>query len=399
MTLQVAFGLMSIRITDHDRRERLVTRHHLARTASTVDQAATGVVAMHSSDPASPYLAGWARVGGFTLDDLDRALYERRTLWRLHAMRRTLFVVPATDAAVFDAGAGRAIAARERTRLSQWLTADMSDSKASKLVEKLEDAVLELLADGVDHRTADLAEAVPDLRTEITVGAGKWAGRVPMSSRLLYILAMERKIVRARPAGSWRSSQYHWALAETWFGEAPVAIESERGRAELLSRYLASYGPVTLTDIRWWTGWTAREAHAALEAGAAERADLDASTEGFVAIGDGESPAPARPVVALLPGLDSTPMGWKERSWYLGDHAGPLFDRNGNVGPTVWLDGRIVGGWGLRPDGDVAWRLLEDIGREATLLVEAEAGNLTAWLDGTVVLPRFRTPLERELSA
>ena len=92
-------------------------------------------------------------------------------------------------------------------------------------------------------------------------------------------------------------------------------------------------------------------------------------------------------------------MGWKERSWYLGEHAGPLFDRNGNVGPTVWVGGRIVGGWGQRPDGLIVYRLLEDVGTEATRRIATEAEDLTTWLDGTIVTPRFRAPLERELSA
>jgi hypothetical protein len=58
-----------------------------------------------------------------------------------------------------------------------------------------------------------------------------------------------------------------------------------------------------------------------------------------------------------------------------------------------------VGGWGQRSDGEVAYRLLEGVGDEATARVEAEAAALTAWLDGVVVTPRFRTPLERELTA
>ena len=54
------------------------------------------------------------------------------------------------------------------------------------------------------------------------------------------------------------------------------------------------------------------------------------------------------PWVALLPGLDSTVMGWKERAWFLGGHQHALFDVNGNAGPTVWCNGRIVGGWAHR---------------------------------------------------
>ena len=62
-------------------------------------------------------------------------------------------------------------------------------------------------------------------------------------------------------------------------------------------------------------------------------------------------------------------------------------------------DGRIVGGWGQRPDGEVVTRLLEDIGRDGTAAVAHEAERLTTWLGGVKVVPRFRCPLERELSA
>ena len=102
---------------------------------------------------------------------------------------------------------------------------------------------------------------------------------------------------------------------------------------------------------------------------------------------------------ALLPALDPTVMGWKERAWYLGEHAPALFDRSGNAGPTVWWNGRIVGGWVQRKDGEVVFRLLEDVGAEATAAVAAEAERLAEWLGETRVLPRFRTPLERTLSA
>ncbi|MGH4031208.1 DNA glycosylase AlkZ-like family protein [Actinomycetota bacterium Odt1-20B] len=76
-----------------------------------------------------------------------------------------------------------------------------------------------------------------------------------------------------------------------------------------------------------------------------------------------------------------------------------LFDRMGNIGPTVWWEGRIVGGWAQRKDGTLAWRLLTDAGREARSAVEAEADRLTAFLGGRRFTPAYRTPLERELAA
>jgi hypothetical protein len=107
----------------------------------------------------------------------------------------------------------------------------------------------------------------------------------------------------------------------------------------------------------------------------------------------------APPWVALLPALDPTTMGWKERDWYLGGHAKALFDTNGNAGPTVWWDGRVVGGWAQEADAGVVYRLLEDVGADAANAVAAAAEALTRWLGGVRVTPRFRTPLERELSA
>ena len=93
-------------------------------------------------------------------------------------------------------------------------------------------------------------------------------------------------------------------------------------------------------------------------------------------------------------------MGWTTRDWYLGPHRPALFDRNGNAGPTIWADGRVVGGWGQRPDGEVVTRLLEDVGARGDR-GDRRRGQpcLTAWMDGVRVMPRFPTPLQLELSA
>lgn len=78
-----------------------------------------------------------------------------------------------------------------------------------------------------------------------------------------------------------------------------------------------------------------------------------------------------------------------------------LFDRSGNVGPTVWWNGRVVGGWAQRADGEIVWRILDDegLGREAESAIAAEAERLASWVGTARITPRFRTPLERELSA
>ena len=59
----------------------------------------------------------------------------------------------------------------------------------------------------------------------------------------------------------------------------------------------------------------------------------------------------------------------------------------------------MVGGWAARKGGGVAFRLLEDVGAEAARAIEAGAERLAAWLGATSTVPRFGTPLERELGA
>lgn len=385
-----------IRITDAQRRDRLVARHHLAGTAADVVAAVRGVVALHSSDPATPYLALRARVRDFEIADLDRALCEARTLWRLHAMRRTLFVVAAADVGMIEAAASRDVARKERRRAEGWLGAEMDPEQVPDFLARLEERVLEELGDG-DLLTGELTAAIPELGTELTVGSGKWTTRSPLSSRLLFLMAMDGRLVRTRAAGSWRSSQYHWAAAPTWFGAVPEAVDAEEGRVELARRYLAAFGPATEVDLRWWTGWTARKARTAMAELNVVTVRLENGADALLLPDDLEPTPPPAPHVALLPALDPTPMGWKERGWFLGAHQERLFDRNGNIGPSVWVGGRIVGGWGQRPDGEVVYRLLSDVGEETGRRVAEEAAALTAWMAGTAVTPRFRTPLEREL--
>jgi hypothetical protein len=152
-----------------------------------------------------------------------------------------------------------------------------------------------------------------------------------------------------------------------------------------------------VADLKWWTGWSLTETRRALARLDTVEVDLDGAP-GVLLASDVDSEPETRPRAALLPALDPTVMGWAGRGWYLGDHGPALFDRSGNAGPTVWWGGRVVGGWAQRPDGEVAVRLLEKVDRAAARAVDAAAAAVRDWLGPVRVTPRFRTPLERELS-
>ncbi|MGA5897829.1 winged helix DNA-binding domain-containing protein [Streptomyces venetus] len=383
-----------------ERRTRLALRQRLAgpARARTPEEVAGSLVALHGTDPATVYLAVGARLAdpARTVAETGRALYEDRSLVRMHGMRHTVFVFPTALTAVVHASTGLAVAARERAALLK----DMATAGApdAAWLKEVEESALAALARRGQATAAELARDEPRLREQFVYAAGKrYEGVHTVSTRLLRVLGVEGKVVRGRPLGSWTSSQFRWAVAP----EHPE-LDAARAQAELLRRWLAACGPATEDDLKWWTGWRVTEVRGALAAIGAEPVSLDEGT-GYVAEGDDGPPGDIdEPWAALLPGLDPTAMGWQQRDWYLAPELRPrLFDRSGNVGPTVWWNGRVVGGWAQRPGGEIVWRVLDEegVGRDAHAAIEREAERLTGWLGTTKVTPRFRTPLEKELAA
>ena len=381
------------------RRARLAIRHHLApehRAADAVT-AARDLVCLHATDPATVYLSTWARVHDVTVEDVDRELYDERTLVRMLAMRRTMFVVAADEAPILHAAASLGVARTERRR-NQQLVGMLGVEDVDGWMRDAEEATLAALERRGEALPAELASDVPALRERVRVNVGKrYEGEIGLASRVLLLLAVEGRIARARPRGSWVSSQYRWTRMERWLGHPLAEVPVADAQAELVRRWLDRFGPGTEGDLRWWTGLTAREIRAALQRVAAVPVDLD-GRPGLLLPDDLDETRSPDPWIALLPSLDPTTMGWQEREWYLGPHRQRLFDSNGNAGSTIWSDGRIVGGWAIRDGGQVVTRLLEDVGREVTIAVEAEAARLTGWLRSTRVIPRFPTPIDRELA-
>jgi hypothetical protein len=388
------------RISNAQRRARLGARHHLAAPAATVEDAVRGPVVLHATDPATVYLSARARMESCKLADVDRALYEKRTVIRWLGMRRTLFIVPVELLPVVQAACSRAVAARERRRLIKILEEAGIAADGDAWLRRAEQETLAALEARGEAVAAQLSADVPALHEQIHFGAGKkWAGTFSTGTRVLIILAAEGRIVRGRPRGSWISSQYRWTTLKRWLPDGIAELPIADAQAQLARHWLAAFGPGTAEDLKWWAGWTLAETRRALAAVDAVEVQLDDGATGLVLRDDLEPVADPPPWVALLPTLDATVMGWSQREWYLGRHKAALFDSAGNAGPTVWCDGRIVGGWAIRDDGEVVFRLFDDIGAEASAAVEREAERLTGWLASVRVIPRFRTPLERELTA
>jgi hypothetical protein len=265
------------------------------------------------------------------------------------------------------------------------------ESDPADWVRNAEDRLLEVIADMPGSTSTQLAAADEMLGHRVNIGgASTYAAEVSIASRLLTLLSAEGRVVRARPLGSWTSSQFTWVSTDHWRDDWPRRPEtSHEADLNVARLWLAQYGPCLVEDFSWWTGWSKSRVRLAFATANAVAVDTEVG-EGWVLDWDAEpEPVPA-PWVALLPGLDSTTMGWKHRGFYLGPYAERVFDNVGNAGPTVWVDGRIAGGWSQLDNGEVVFEIFEDIGTEAIAAIESEAASLQETISGVRLKPRAR---------
>ncbi len=381
-----------------ERRARLGRRHHLTAPAA-LSEVTDAVLGLHATDPATPYLSLWSRVPDFTVADLDDALYARREVVRQLAMRRTLWVVTADGWPVVQAVAGDRVAEAESRRLIADVQKAGVAADGAEWLAAARTAVLAYLDAHGPTGAADLRTALPELAGTWDPAPGKrWGGPTPLSPRVLTVLGARGEIVRGPNRGGWTVSRHLWAPTAAWLGDTamtePEAADPDAAGAELVRTWLRAFGPATVEDVKWWFGNTLTWARRTLVEIGAVQVDLH-GTPG-VALPDDLEPEPdAAPWCALLPGLDVTTMGWVDRDWYLDGLRGQVFDRNGNAGPTVWVDGRVVGGWRQDDDGRVQLQIVSDLSRDARKTVQHKADELTEWLAGMRVKPRFPSPLSK----
>lgn len=381
------------RVGDDERRARLARRHAVAPGHRGLDPvtAARAVVGLHATEPATVHLAVQARVDDLAHGAVERALAEERSLVRQLAMRRTLFAFPRDLLPATWGSASARVAATERTRLAKDLVAaGITQDGAGYLELAAREVLAALRAAPEGLTTTELRALAPriDVRADLPssqVGPG----------RFLTVLGAEATLVRGPNTSHWRVSRPRWRVMEEWLGAVPEPLPSPVGYAELVRQWLERFGPGTEADLVWWLGATKGAVRAALTDVRAVEVVLDTGATAYVLEGDVEPEPAVEPWAALLPVLDPTVMGWKERGFYLGEHGPALFDRNGNAGTTAWWDGRVVGCWVQDPDGAVEVRLLQEVPEEGRLALRAEAARLQGWLAGERVGTVYPSPAMR----
>jgi hypothetical protein len=257
--------------------------------------------------------------------------------------------------------------------------------------------VLTELADG-PLTAREVGLRLPEL-AGLTINIGRIPNPSPAHTRVLLVLGFAGRVLRARPTGTWINGQYRWAAADGWVpGGLGEPLDPREAAAGLARRYLAAFGPATRTDLAWWAKWTVTTTNRALADVGAVEVGLAGPEPGFVLPDDVDPVPDPGPSAVLLPGLDPSTMGWKQRAFHLdAGLVADMFDRNGNGGPAVWVDGRIVGGWVQRKDGTIRVELLADVGAEHRAEIDRAAHRLEAVLGDVRFSVRFPAPIQARL--
>src|SRR5260370_5145534 len=161
------------KFTVEERRARLSRRHHLApaNRAASATEVARDIVGLHSTDPATVFVASWARMKNGEVAGIEQELYEDRALVRVLVMRRTAFVLPPEEAAIALAACVRSVGQVQRRQLVQWIEKAGVAQDGAGWLRRLEESTFDAgAARGAGHRVHGSA-AVPLLRRELVGGA------------------------------------------------------------------------------------------------------------------------------------------------------------------------------------------------------------------------------------
>lgn len=385
-------------VTDRERRARLARRHALHpdhRVADTL-AATRAMTVLHATDASTVHLAVQARTEA-PVTEVERALYEERSVVKQLAMRRTLFVFPRELLPAALGSAAARVAAEQRRLVARDVERYAIAADGPAWLARARESVIEHLASAGPRTARQLRAELPALAGTLTYALDKsYGGTLHIAPRVLTTLGAEGRIVRGPNDGHWRTSRPTWTLLPDWLGEQVRPMPPREGYAELVRRWLRTFGPGTLQDVQWWLGSTRTAARTALADVEAVEVALERDGTGWLLPDDLAEEPDVEPWAAMLPGLDPTTMGWKEREFYL-DPASTayLFDSNGNGGTTAWWDGRIVGAW--VQDGEGIVRVVPcpgiELGSQARRSLEESGRRLTWWLDGTVITNVYKSAL------
>jgi hypothetical protein len=326
---------------------------------------------LHAQVMSSSELSLWARIDGLPREALQEALWERRALVKLWAMRGTLHLLPAGEIGVWLAALGT------NTKYGNTGHPEI-DALAGAVGRALDGRVLtrEELAQAVEEDTgsAELAEWV-------RFSWGSYLKAASFRGLLCFAPSAGTSVRFTTPAA--------WVAGPTDRPDPPDALR------EVTRRFLGAYAPVSAADLAlWWGGYgppTGRRMLAALSDEAVEVA-VEGERAWALEREVGALTRAAAPNTArLLPAFDPWVVGASRTSAAQLEprHKARVYRAQGWISPVVLVNGRMLGVWRHTLKGRHLLVEIEPFGplpAWARSQVEAEAERLAAFLGGELAL-------------
>lgn len=337
-------------------RATLARQMLLGREAVDVPTAVRRVTALQAQEPASAYLALWNRVDGFDAADLDGAFAEHEVV-KASLMRITLHAVHVDDYPWFHT-------AMQPTLRSARLN-DRRYRDVGLLPEDADEFLATVLEHGKEPRPSPEFEA---LHAE---------------PRMWWALRHFGPFWHAPTGGAWSfGARNAFVGARTW----PHEVDLDESARHLIRRYLQGFGPATIADISQYVLFPnskTRTRELVASMGDALVRHEGPKGEELFDVPDGLVPDEAVPAPPrLLPMWDSVLLAYADRTRTIPDeHRAHVIRRNGDVLPSVLVDGYVVGVW-RSVEGGIEITALEPLSDEAWDGLEREAGTLADFLGG-----------------
>jgi hypothetical protein len=322
----------------------------LERRKLSVQAAVERICAIQAQWPQSPYIALWTRLIGFRKEQLTRALEEKRVV-KSQLFRITLHITSARDYPYYAAA---------------WLPA-ARDTTPGVTTEKL-DELSRLVQKAAMKEPVTQAE-VEELAAE---GMRGFRWRTRTLAPLLHL----------PPSGTWS----HYGRVQLRAMQAHLGVElpaREDGAEHLVKRYLAAFGPATQQDLLRFAGVRVGDIRPGLDRLDLRRFRDDRGRSLFdlprAPLPDGDTPAPVR----FLPKWDSSLLGYAppERTRILPEKYRPtVIRKNGDVIPTVLVDGFVAAGWNVDRKGKLEISPLRRLTKAERTEIDAEGERLVEFV-------------------
>jgi len=333
-------------------------RQHLVERAAPSDllRVVSDICGLHAQVMSSAELSLWARVDGLERDAVADALWRRRTLVKLWAMRGTLHLLPTEELGLWLAG------------LSTYTNRGMTGHPE---IDALADAVAEALEGRIVTRE-ELADAVaPEHAELVRFSWGSYLKPASFRGRLCFGPSDDGRVRFTSPA--------------TWLGTAIEQPDRETALREIARRFLTAYAPCTAADLGLWFGNGPSRARRMLETLGEEAVEIEL---GWVLSRDVRELAATEPrdVARLLPAFDPWVAGASRTvdAFVARQHRPRVYRPQGWFSPVLLVNGRMVGVWRHTTKGRRLVVELEPFGRLpawARAELEAEAERLAGFFD------------------